>query len=74
MKRSSNELDAVQQGLAQDHAWLENEKVATTLRARFETLTLRESEVMALVVTGRLNKQIACDIGISDGTSSWLAQ
>jgi FixJ family two-component response regulator len=38
------------------------------LRARFETLTPREREVMALVVTGRLNKQIANDIGISEIT------
>jgi FixJ family two-component response regulator len=64
--RGQDLLDAVQQGLAQDHAWLENERAAATLCARFETLTLREREVMALVVTGRLNKQIACDIGISE--------
>jgi len=38
------------------------------LRARFETLTPREREVMASVVTGRLNKQIAYDIGISEIT------
>ena len=59
-------MDAVQHGLARDHAWLENEKATATLRARFETLTLREREVMALVVTGRLKKQIAYDIGISE--------
>jgi DNA-binding CsgD family transcriptional regulator len=64
--RDQDLLDAVQQGLARDHAWLENEKATATLRARFETLTLREREVMALVVTGRLNKQIAYDIGISE--------
>ena len=33
---------------------------------RFETLTPREREVMALVVTGRLNKQLAYDIGINE--------
>jgi FixJ family two-component response regulator len=38
------------------------------LRARFETLTPREREVMALVVTGRLNKQIAFEIGVSEIT------
>ena len=38
------------------------------LRSRFETLTPREREVMALVATGRLNKQIAYDIGISEIT------
>ena len=66
--RDQDLLDAVQQGLARDHARLENEKATATLRARFETLTLREREVMALVVTGRLNKQIAYDIGISEIT------
>ena len=38
------------------------------LRARFETLTAREREVMALVAAGRLNKQIAYDIGVSEIT------
>jgi FixJ family two-component response regulator len=66
--RSQDLLDAVQQGLARDHAWLENEKVTATLRARFETLTLREREIMVLVVTGRPNKEIAYDIGISEIT------
>jgi FixJ family two-component response regulator len=64
--RDQDLLDAVHQGLARDHIWLENEKTTATLRARFETLTLREREVMALVVSGRLTKQIAYDIGISE--------
>jgi FixJ family two-component response regulator len=55
--RDQDLLDAIQLALAQDRAWLENEKAIAALRARFETLTPRESEVMALVVTGRLNKQ-----------------
>ena len=38
------------------------------LRARLGTLTAREREVMALVVAGRLNKQIAGDLGISEIT------
>jgi FixJ family two-component response regulator len=66
--RDQDLLDAVQLGLARDRAWLENEKTISALRARFETLTPREREVMALVVTGRLNKQIASDIGISEIT------
>lgn len=41
---------------------IENEKAITELRARFDTLMPREVEVMALVVTGRLNKQIESDI------------
>jgi len=66
--RDQDLLDAIQLGLTRDRAWLENEKVVAALRARFETLTPREREVMALVVIGRLNKQIAHDIGISEIT------
>ncbi len=61
-------LDAIQLGLARDRAWLNEEKTMAALRARFETLTSREREVMAHVVSGRLNKQIAADIGISEIT------
>jgi FixJ family two-component response regulator len=66
--RDQDLLDAIQLGLAQDRAWLKNEKAIAELRSRFETLTPREREVMASVVTGRLNKQIAYDIGISEIT------
>jgi FixJ family two-component response regulator len=66
--RDQDLLDAVQHALAQDRAWRENEQVLVELRKRYSTLTLREREVMALVVAGRLNKQIAGDIGISEIT------
>jgi FixJ family two-component response regulator len=66
--RDQDLLDAVQLGLARDRVWLENEKALATLRARFDSLTPREREVMALVVTGRLNKQIAADLGVSEIT------
>ena len=66
--RDQDLLDAIQLGLARDRAWLENERSLTGLRARFETLTPREREVMALVVAGRLNKQIAYEIGVSEIT------
>jgi FixJ family two-component response regulator len=66
--RDQDLLDAIQVGLAEDRAWLESEKAMADLRARFETLTTREREVMGRVVTGRLNKQIAGDIGISEIT------
>jgi FixJ family two-component response regulator len=66
--RDQDLLDAIQVGLAEDRAWLESEQSLADLRARFETLTTREREVMGLVVTGRLNKQIAGDIGISEIT------
>jgi FixJ family two-component response regulator len=38
------------------------------LRARFETLSFREREVMVQITAGRLNKQIANDIGIAEST------
>jgi FixJ family two-component response regulator len=66
--RDQDLLDAIQVGLARDREWLENERALATLRERFETLTPREREVMALVVTGRLNKQIAADLGVSEIT------
>jgi FixJ family two-component response regulator len=66
--RDQDLLDAIQQGLERDRAWLENERATAALRARFETLSPREREVMTRVVTGRLNKQIAGDIGISEIT------
>ena len=66
--RDQDLLDAIQIELAEDRAWLEREKSLADLRARFETLTAREREVMGLVVTGRLNKQVAGDIGVSEMT------
>jgi FixJ family two-component response regulator len=66
--RDQDLLDAIQLGLARDRAWLEQEKAIAALRERFATLTPREREVMALVATGRLNKQIAYDLGISEIT------
>jgi FixJ family two-component response regulator len=66
--RDQDLLDAIQLGLARDRDCLEEEKAVSALRARFDTLTARERDVMALVVTGRLNKQIANDIGISEIT------
>ncbi|WSH59221.1 response regulator transcription factor [Rhizobium ruizarguesonis] len=66
--RDQDLLDAVHVGLARNRVWLENEKSLATVRARFDSLTPREREVMALVVTGRLNKQIAGDLGVSEIT------
>ena len=66
--REQDLLDAIQLGIARDHARLENDKSSAVLRARFDTLTVREREVMAGVVAGRLNKQIAGDLGISEIT------
>lgn len=66
--RDQDLLDAIQLGLARDHARRENERELAALRERFERLTSREREVMAHVVRGRPNKQIAGDIGISEIT------
>jgi FixJ family two-component response regulator len=66
--RDQDLLDAVHLGLERDRLWLESEKALATVRARFDSLTPREREVMALVVTGRLNKQIAADLGVSEIT------
>jgi FixJ family two-component response regulator len=66
--RDQDLLDAIQVGLERDRAWLENQKALADLRARFDCLTPREREVMTLVVAGRLNKQIAYEIGISEIT------
>ena len=66
--RDQDLLDAVQLGLARDRVRREEERSLLSLRDRFATLTLREREVMVEVVRGRLNKQIAFDIGISEVT------
>jgi FixJ family two-component response regulator len=66
--REQELLDAIQLGHARDRAQLEQERAIAGLTIRFETLTPREREVMALVVSGRLNKQIAADLGVSEIT------
>ena len=66
--RDQDLLDAIQFGLARDRGWREEERSLAGLRERFESLTPREREVMAHVARGRLNKQIAGDIGISEIT------
>jgi FixJ family two-component response regulator len=66
--RDQDVLDAVRLGLDRDRAWLAGEAATGALRTRFNSLSPREREVMALVVTGRLNKQIAGDIGVREIT------
>ena len=66
--RDQDLLDAIQMGLERDRTWLEDERATAELCGCFETLTAREREVTALVVNGRLNKQIAYDMGISEIT------
>jgi FixJ family two-component response regulator len=66
--RDQDLLDAIQLGLERDRARREGESALAALRERFETLTPREREVMTEVLKGRLNKQIAGDIGVSEVT------
>ena len=66
--RDQDLLDAIQAGLRRDCARLENERNLADLRTRHGSLTARERQVMALLVTGRVNKQIAAEIGISEVT------
>jgi FixJ family two-component response regulator len=64
--RDQDLLDAIQLGLERDRARRESERALAALRERFETLTPREREVMTEVLKGRLNKQIAGEIGVSE--------
>jgi FixJ family two-component response regulator len=67
--REQDLLDAVQLALDRDRKNLVEEKLLAALRQRFECLTPREQTVMALVVAGRMNKQIAGEIGTSEVTA-----
>ena len=66
--RDQDLLDAIHLGLARDRGRLERERELDALRERYDNLTAREREVMEHVVRGRMNKQIAGDIGISQMT------
>jgi FixJ family two-component response regulator len=66
--RDQDLLDAVEAGLARDRARREIDMALAALRERFDTLSSREREIMLHVVAGRLNKQIANDIGIAEST------
>jgi FixJ family two-component response regulator len=66
--RDQDLLDAVEAGLARDRARRESERTLAMLKERFDSLSSREREIMLHVVAGRLNKQIANDIGIAEST------
>jgi FixJ family two-component response regulator len=61
-------LDAIQLGIERDRARRREDAATAALKERFDSLTPREREIMALVVTGRLNKQIAADLEVSEIT------
>ena len=66
--RDQDLLDAIQQALHRDHAAREHQTEIDAFHERYEALTAREREVMALVVSGMLNKHIAAKIGASEAT------
>jgi FixJ family two-component response regulator len=61
-------LDAIEQALERDRVTRQQGGKLAELRKRYATLTAREREVMALVVSGMLNKQIAFELGTSEIT------
>ena len=66
--RDQDLLDAIHQALDRDRAIRQQQRELKDLHKRYESLTPREREVMALVVSGMLNKQIAFDLGTSEIT------
>jgi len=66
--RDQDLLDAIQQALQRDSAARAEQTEIHALEQRFQSLTVREREVMTLVVSGMLNKQIAAELGASEAT------
>jgi FixJ family two-component response regulator len=61
-------LDAVQIGIGRDRVRRQETKLISELRERLDSLTLREREVLSLVIAGRPNKEIAAQLKLSDMT------
>jgi FixJ family two-component response regulator len=66
--RDQDLLDAIQQALERDRKGREQRAEIAELRKRFDSLTPREREVMALVAAGLLNKQVAGELGTSEAS------
>jgi FixJ family two-component response regulator len=66
--RDQELLDAIQQALERDRVTREQQNEIDNLRERYATLTTREREVMSLVASGMLNKQIGSELGASETT------
>jgi FixJ family two-component response regulator len=66
--RHQEMLDAVALAIERDRKRRKDDKIVANLQALFEALTPREREVLALVTTGLMNKQIATEIGIAEIT------
>jgi FixJ family two-component response regulator len=61
-------LDAVAQAIERDRKRRDSDKSLAELRGLFESLSVREREVMALVTAGLMNKQVAAQLGLSEIT------
>jgi FixJ family two-component response regulator len=66
--RDQDLLDAINQALDRDRVTRQQQSEFADLRERYESMTARQREVMALVVSGMLNKQIAFELGTSEIT------
>jgi FixJ family two-component response regulator len=66
--REQSLLDAINAGIEKDRLRRDGLKLVSELQQRFQRLTPREREVFALVVTGRPNKQVAAELGLSEMT------
>jgi FixJ family two-component response regulator len=66
--RDQDILDAVRIALERDRARRESDGKTRNLRRRFEALSPREQEVIALVTTGLMNKQVAAEVGLSESS------
>jgi len=66
--RDQEMLDAVVKAIEHDRERREADRIVTEVRTLFETLSTREREVMALVSTGLMNKQVAAELGLAEIT------
>ena len=66
--RDQDLLDAIRVALERDRARREQQKEVMELQQRFQSLTHREQEVISMVVSGMLNKQIAGELGTAENT------
>jgi FixJ family two-component response regulator len=66
--RHQDLLDAINQALDRDRITRQQQSELAELRKRYDSLTVREREVMGLVVSGLLNKQVASELGTSEIT------
>src|ERR1700742_908846 len=66
--RDQDILDAVMAAIERDRKRRETDKIVAHLKTHFETLTTREREILALVSSGLMNKQIAAELGLAEIT------